>query len=192
MPYYYLYSPTTGYSTSCLSSQTYCSSPCGPCCQTHPVVGGVGFARPVDIGFYYGPQQLDFIATYTVKSIKTRRRYGIACVGSPGSPWDDALEIELFDQMQGLGRSIGKVIFAHVASMIGNGTYNTTQIDGIRGMVSDVAWQAPNSCSCSCYDGVHTHFDAYNSTYINGALDNCSSFPWAYYGSTWLYEFYLP
>ena len=77
---------------------------------THYVVGGSGFDYPMDLGFAAQPAWLDFIATSNIKSIRTTRRCGIMCPGSPSGGIDDALQIEMFTGLTGTGTMGGEAV----------------------------------------------------------------------------------
>ena len=188
MPAWYtVYSPVTGYCTSRLSDTTYCTG------GAHPIVGGTGYEYPLVIGFQTpGRQLLDFIGSTNIYRIKTIWRAGIVCADSPGGGIDDALEIEMYSGQNGDGTFIGKILYAHAYhDNPVNGTYNT-YVSGNRRVVTGLAWQPIGSHTC--YQGIHTHFEAKYAYSANSSIGSCSGscsgYPCVTYGSTWIYEWY--
>ncbi len=189
MPWYYVYSPLSGYCTSRISNQTYCSG--GP----HAITGGSGFKLPLDLVISSpGVQRLDFWGSSNIGSIRTTRRSNM-CIVSPGTPWNDAVDVEMFTGPNASGSYIGTVRFGHIDSPIQNNIYNS-----LNGQY--IGW-TPGECTCrpcacyDCYTARHVHMEIRQSVTppagqgYNTGLDGCSN-PWAYYSSTWVYELYLP
>ena len=148
MTYFYVYSPVDGYCTSKISTKEYCPGVGG---GTHYVVGGSGFDYPMDLGFAAQPAWLDFIATSNIKSIRTTRRCGIMCPGSPSGGIDDALQIEMFTGLTGTGTMVAKLLFGHAASMVADDIYNAYSWNGLS-RIDQLAYQ-PTGYVEDCYEG---------------------------------------
>lgn len=187
MTYFYVYAPFYGYCTSKIATREYCPGVGG---GTHYAVGGSGFDYPMDIGFQYGPSQLDFIASSNIHSIRTTRRNGIVCGGSATGGIDDALQIEMFTGLGGAGTMVAKLLYAHIKNPAADDIYNCYAWNG-KSRIQNLGLQPsydPNYDGC--YSGVHTHFEATNINGYNANLGTCSSpYPTTSYGEPFLYEF---
>jgi hypothetical protein len=150
---------------------------------------------PMDIGFRTPcRQRVDFIGTYTIRSIRITHHNGIVCLGSYGAGIDDAVEIGMYQGQGGAGNVIGNVLFAHLTDRRPQGIYNTDpRSDGVTAEVLEIGWQ-PGACGddfgTTCYQGLHTHLEAKWHYGWNTTLENCSNPPSVSYGVTWLDEYY--
>ena len=173
MALYYVYSPISGTMTSCISEQKYrtlsggCSCPCaGP----H---GTMLANRPIDVGG--SPYTwLDLIVkAYSgtqVYSVKTVRRYGVACTGSPGGGQDDAVEAWMYTGSGGGGTLIGKVVFGHVYNPIADGYHDTGTfpLDTSKRILYSIG-QVPAGYTSGCYEGGHVHMETFGTGYVSAS-----------------------
>lgn len=185
MTYFYVYAPFYGYCTSNIGAREYCPGVNG---TDHAIVGGSGFDYPMDIGFMYGPSQLDFVASSNIHSIRTTRRNGIVCNASGGI--GDALQIEMFTGLTGTGTMVAKLLYAHIKNPVADDIYNCYAWNG-KSRIQNLGLQpAYDQAYNGCYKGVHTHFEATNINGYNAALGTCSNpYPETSPGEPFLYEF---
>lgn len=199
MPWYTLYAPITGYCTSNIATGTYCPGVGG---GSHPITGGSGFGRQLDlVTSTPGLQQIDFNGSSNIGSIRVTNRSNMCLDSKVMSPWKNAVDLEMFTGPNASGGWIGTVRYGHITSWVPDTVYNT--INGRITYIGRIA-EAPCSCSpspcdgggCGCYPARHLHMESKpNYTGVTGyntGLSNCSAYPWAYYDSTWVYEYYLP
>ena len=202
MPWYYAYSPVHGYCTSKISTQQYCPGVGG---GPHPIVRS-GFNYPLDIVLSSPcPQRVDFVGTYTIRSIRVTKLPGVTCLGSVPGGIDDAVEIEMYQGQGAAGNVIGNVLFAHIRGVIPNGIYNTVPTgNGITATVTGIGWiprkvcvsddgSCAGSSGCGCYTAMNLHMEAKWHYNVNWGLENCAlPYPSSLYGTTWIYEYFVP
>ena len=172
MPTIYVYSPFTALM---LAQATYCDGG-----GTHESgFGGLGMCCPIDIGgsqYIQAGTAVRFYGSSGIGSIRTIRRSGF-CSPSPGSPWDDAVVVELY-RYANASCYIGSLFYGHLANRVSDNVYNNPS--GLQ------LGTIPSCCPTECYFGVHVHIgrDAY------GTSRSFSCYSILYVNSTWFYSWY--
>jgi hypothetical protein len=150
--WYYVGAPITG---SINALRWYCGTS-----VPHPITAP-GFSDPIDIGNGSpGLQRIDFFGSSNIGSIYVRTYYNSVCLPpSPGSPWADRLQVDMFTGPWATGIWIGSVNYSHVQYPIADGVYNT--------YYGPLAW-VPDYCpGCGCYQGRHSHIERFGGyTYV--------------------------
>ncbi len=176
--------PNSRWDATCGSGSRYCSGSC------HGTNAGI---LPIDI-LAAASSWIDFWCDPGVLSIRTISQPGNGCGTSPGSPWDDAVLLEMWSGPKvgsnPSGSLLGSVHFAHLATPF-IGTLDTGwDANGIlRGWSQWAVVPPVGTCSCpTCYTGPHVHMAPVSSYTCHNTSLACSSSP-IVKGSTWIYCF---
>ena len=170
MAYVYVYAPFTGENWG---QDTYCFDG-----SNHPVRY---YCCPIDVGRPNNDvTSIYFYGSSLVKSIRVTFDDQV-CGGAPGDPWENALKVELYGQVNAQCY-IGAVSYSHVDNPVttGSAVYNTNTLK-----FGDAS---PDTCGCNqnflCYDGVHVHMERSS----NGASNSFDCWDDLYGGTTWIYR----
>jgi hypothetical protein len=173
MPYAYVYSPFTaevrGLATYCIDGSTHNSG-----------FANYGMCCPVDIG---GSQYIStgstvlFYCNSAIASIRTIRRNDF-CVGSFGSPYEDAVFVQMYRSPNAVGL-IGTMFYGHLADRIVDGVWNTPN-GRVLGRLSGI------HPTCCCYTYPHIHV----GRGTNGTTISLSCYQLLNRGVDWFYRWY--
>ncbi|GIK55503.1 MAG: hypothetical protein BroJett015_11660 [Chloroflexota bacterium] len=170
MAYFYVYAPFNGANWG---QNTYCFNN-----APHP---SRYYCCPIDIGrpnndvtpiYFYGSSNIRSIRVIFDNQV---------CNSIPGDPWENALKVELFGQLDAQCY-VGALSYSHVANPITTGTqvYNANYIK-----LGDAS---PDTCNCNqnflCYNGVHVHMERSS----NGASISLACWAPVYAATTWIYR----
>lgn len=149
MPSYYVYSPFSGYTSSCPVNDSYCVGSPLACDWNNPNNHPKAYCSvPVDVIANGGAQSwLFFWGSSNILSVKFTHR--TICSGSQG-----ALSVELFSGLNGVGK-VGEVYYGHLQDLIAEQTVNTSLVNGKRCVTYIARTQPPPGLPCSNVHHAH-------------------------------------
>lgn len=172
--YVYVYSPFTaevrGLNTYCIDGSPHYSgfSAYGMCCPVD--IGGTSYVSAGSSVLFYGSSNIG--------SIKTIRRSDF-CDGNYGSPWEDAVFVELY-RLSNAQCYIGTLFYGHLSNRIANGVYNSVQ-----GRVLGKLPAAHPTCCCYTYPHIHVGRDT------NGQTRSLACYQVLSKGVSWFYRWWF-
>lgn len=175
----YVYAPYSGQNWG---QATYCSGG-----AAHTIVGGSGWANPIDIGGGSDGTALKFYASGLVRSIRTTKIPYI-CANQGLTPWTNGVLVDMYLDLSGT-QYLGSLIYGHVKERIGDNLYSS----GLWGkqigkLPPDLC--ASGQCNCAittcCSEGIHVHMERKGPVVAVNAFTCWASLT---AGSTWLYNF---
>lgn len=182
MPTVYVYSPFTA---QVFGLNCYCNGCCQNCgcndCTHPPGFSTLGMCCPIDIGgsaYIAAGTAARFYGSAGIGSIRTIQMSGLCTSPNPGSPWDDAVMVELYRYDNAICY-IGTLFYGHLSGRIPNAIYNNPN--------SQILGYVPACCPASCYGSV-VHVHVGRDTSGQSRSLTCSSILYA--GSTWFYSWY--
>lgn len=187
MPSFYVYAPVTGTVVSCWTGPVTCAPnpvvcrtdrqiaatgkycdqlSCGSCC--HP---SVSCSEPQDINTGTATPDIVFTADPIVASIWVglANNSCSAASGCSSLPYTRVMNVYMYSGLNGSGKLLGAVTFAHVNNGLPSGYYNTSIEPGTGRAYKVIGSVAPGSCG-QCYTGPHVHWERCGNSVVNGSI----------------------